>query len=73
MKYSIAFFFLLLLASCKSENSKYAHVSIHDDVAFLADDKLEGRQTGTDGERAAAEYIADRVEAMGLSPKGTEG
>ncbi|RSK41568.1 M28 family peptidase [Mangrovimonas spongiae] len=45
---------------------------IKDDVAFLADDKLEGRETGTKGEQEAAAYIVKRFKEIGLSPKGTE-
>jgi Zn-dependent M28 family amino/carboxypeptidase len=40
-------------------------------VAFLASDKLEGRQTGTEGEKAAAEYIANRFIELELLAKGT--
>jgi hypothetical protein len=43
------------------------------DVNYLADDKLEGREIGTKGERLAAEYIAKRFQELGLSPKGTDG
>jgi hypothetical protein len=43
------------------------------DVAYLADDKLEGRAIGTEGERLASEYIAAAFENAGLKPKGTEG
>ena len=71
MKYSIALLFLFLLNSCKQEPVKI--VSIKDDVAFLSDDALEGRQTGTDGEKAAADYIAKRFENLGLETKGTNG
>ena len=39
---------------------------------FLADDKLEGRKTGTKGEKLAAEYISERFEKLNLSDKGTE-
>jgi aminopeptidase YwaD len=42
-------------------------------ISFLADDKLEGRRTGTDGERQAALYIAGQFLAAGLQPKGTDG
>ena len=34
------------------------------DVTFLADDQLEGRQTGTQGEIKAAAYIADRFKNL---------
>ncbi|WJJ97008.1 M20/M25/M40 family metallo-hydrolase [Algibacter luteus] len=71
MKYSIALLFLFLLNSCKQEPVKI--VSIKDDVTFLSDDALEGRQTGTDGEKAAADYIAKRFEKLGLEAKGTNG
>ena len=42
-------------------------------ISFLADDKLEGRRTGTAGEQAAAEYISQQFKAAGLQPKGTDG
>ncbi|MCB0474721.1 MAG: DUF4910 domain-containing protein, partial [Flavobacteriaceae bacterium] len=44
-----------------------------DDISYLADDKLEGRETGTAGEKAAAAYIADRFKFIGLKPRGTDG
>ncbi len=37
-------------------------------VSFLADDKLEGRQTGSAGERLALEYLTEQWQKMGLSP-----
>ena len=43
------------------------------DVAFLADDLLEGRGTGTRGYDIAAKYVAARFEALGLSPAGSGG
>lgn len=67
--------FLLVLVglwTCKNE-PKVATNKIKDDVAFLADDKLEGRQTGTEGEIKAADYIVSRFKEMGISPKGTNG
>jgi hypothetical protein len=46
---------------------------IKEDVSFLADDKLEGRQTGTVGEKKASEYIAGRFSNLGLEAKGNDG
>lgn len=69
MKYLIALLFLVFLNSCKKETVK--SVTIKADVTFLSDDALEGRQTGTKGEKAAAEYIAKRLENLGLEGKGT--
>ena len=42
-------------------------------VRTLADDGLEGRQTGTDGYRKAAAYVVEQFERAGLKPAGTRG
>lgn len=71
MKNIIFILFLFLLISCNTEYKP--ENKIKEDVSFLADDKLEGRQTGTQGEIKAAEYIKDRFEKLDLIPKGTDG
>ena len=70
MRNIIFIIFLAAIISCKDANQTS---SIKKDVAFLADDKLEGRKTGTEGEKKAAEYIANRFKEMGLQSKGTNG
>ncbi len=42
-------------------------------VAVLADDKLEGRNTGSAGHLKAAEYVAAEFARSGLKPAGTDG
>jgi Peptidase family M28 len=42
-------------------------------VSVLADDKLEGRITGSVGHRKAAEYVAAEFARSGLKPAGTDG
>jgi Zn-dependent M28 family amino/carboxypeptidase len=42
-------------------------------VRFLADDKLEGRGTGTRGYDKAAQYVAEQMQALGLEPGGDGG
>jgi hypothetical protein len=42
-------------------------------IQFLADDKLQGREVGSDGYREAARYVAGKMEACGLKPAGTDG
>jgi hypothetical protein len=42
-------------------------------VRFLADDRLEGRNTGSEGHRKAAAYVASQFERSGLKPLGSEG
>ena len=40
---------------------------------MLADDALEGRDTGSAGHRRAGEYVAREFEKLGLEPAGTDG
>jgi hypothetical protein len=42
-------------------------------VTYLASDKLDGRRTGTDGARAAAEYISREFSRLKLKPGGDNG
>ncbi len=42
-------------------------------IAYLADDKLEGRRTGTAGEKLAYEYISNEFLKNGLLAKGDNG
>src|SRR5438034_9371834 len=57
----------VLLAAPKAPDASrwWAH------ILFLADDKLEGRETGSEGHRRAAEYVAGEFERSGLKPAGT--
>lgn len=45
--------------------------NIKSHISYLADDKLEGRRTGTAGEQLAIKYISNEFEKAGLEPKGT--
>jgi Zn-dependent M28 family amino/carboxypeptidase len=42
-------------------------------VKFLADDSLEGRETGSEGLRKAESYVVDQLTKAGLQPAGTNG
>jgi peptidase M28-like protein len=42
-------------------------------VAFLADDRLEGRDTGSRGYDIAAKYVSDQFASFGLKPAGDNG
>ncbi len=42
-------------------------------VQYLADDKLEGRRTGTAGEVLAMQYISKQYEQIGIEPKASNG
>ena len=57
--------------SQKKAELKKTEQSLRTHVTYLADDKLEGRRTGTVGEKLAMEYIAQQFQAIGLAAKGT--
>jgi len=55
----------------KADQPILANLQAH--IKYLADDKLEGRRTGTPGEALAMNYIAEQFKQIGLQPKGVEG
>jgi Zn-dependent M28 family amino/carboxypeptidase len=63
---------LLVFAGCKTAEHEPAAVPVANaeriqrDIAYLADDRLEGRGTGTAGNDSAAAYIARRHASLGL-------
>lgn len=71
MKNTLFLIFLVAFISCKTDINQKNRIK--EDVTFLASDALEGRQTGTGGEKKAANYIANRFKELGLEAKGTEG
>ncbi len=42
-------------------------------ISFLASDQLEGRRTGTQGEKLAYQYLSDQFASINLIPKGDNG
>ena len=46
---------------------------IREHVRYLADDKLEGRDTGSPGGMLAAQYLASQLEQFGIKPAGDNG
>ncbi len=79
---------LIIVASCVStdDQSSFDHAAaaekvdgltdaesrIRADVEYLADDAMEGREAGTRGYDAAAEYVAARMAGLQLAP-GNQG
>jgi hypothetical protein len=62
-----------LLLSGTAGAQTFSAERVRADVAFLADDLLEGRATGTRGYDIAARYVAARFDALGLKPGGKSG
>jgi aminopeptidase YwaD len=52
----------------KADKVTVANLQAH--ITYLADDKLEGRRAGTNGEKLAREYISAQFQKAGLQPKG---
>jgi Zn-dependent M28 family amino/carboxypeptidase len=58
----------VLGADFKSEDKRWwSH------IVYLADDTLEGRNTGSEGYQKAATYVAGEFERSGLKPAGVSG
>ena len=55
----------------KADKNILTNLQTH--IAYLADDKLEGRRTGTAGEKLAYEYISNEFAKNGLVAKGDNG
>ncbi len=58
----------------KKEKKKLETIArLKQDITYLASDELQGRQTGSPGELASANYIAKEFEKSGLKLLGKEG
>ncbi|MDB5207048.1 MAG: family metallo-hydrolase [Flavisolibacter sp.] len=69
-------FCFFIFAGCATQKSatsvtEPAIANLKSHIEYLASDSLEGRRTGTAGEKLAATYIAAQFEKAGLQPKGT--
>jgi hypothetical protein len=71
MPKSILFFWLVVILSCAKSNGQpelnQKGNQTTEMLDFLADDTLMGRRTGEPGNNEAARYIADKLNAFGLS------
>lgn len=54
-------------------NDKSSLNYLKTNLQFLASDELEGRETGTRGEKLAAMYIASELQKYGVKPYGDNG
>lgn len=73
MKYFFIFL-ILISAGATAQRLKKADKEVIEnlkkEITFLASDKLQGRRTGTEGEKLAYEYLSNKFEKAGLAPKG---
>jgi aminopeptidase YwaD len=71
MKILIALVLLLPIFSTAQKitaEDKKVMANLKTNITFLANDKLEGRRTGTNGEKLAYEYIQAQLKKIGLLP-----
>jgi len=78
MRFNVFGFALLGLALASPARAQtaapeFSPESFRSHVDFLADDRLEGRDSGSRGYDIAALYVASRFEALGLKPGGRDG
>jgi Peptidase family M28 len=78
VKRSLQLLLSILLFACVAFNGQTPAQSdlanhIRGELAFLADDALQGRGSGTHDELVAATYLASRLEELGLQPGGDNG
>jgi len=70
------FLLLVVIASVSGQQSLTLHFdgnSWWSHVKFLADDSLQGRETGSEGLRKAQAYAVGQFEKAGLEPAGSKG
>jgi aminopeptidase YwaD len=71
MKYILAAALLVsqsISAQQVSKDDEKIQQGLRKSINYLADDKLEGRRTGTPGEKLAYEYIQNEFKNAGLAP-----
>jgi aminopeptidase YwaD len=64
----LSFLIIIGNATILAKGNKKRIAQIKADIEFLADDKLEGRRTGSNGEKLAASYIAERLRSLQIKP-----
>jgi len=65
---ALVFLFLSQPLLAQSKADKKAITQLKTDIGYLASDALEGRRTGTEGERKAGDYIIQVYEKAGIKP-----
>ena len=77
---SVILFLVFAVTSSAQQTSSHSRSEGHFDghswwshVKFLADDSLEGRETGSEGLRKAQAYAVEQLHKAGLEPAGVNG
>jgi Zn-dependent M28 family amino/carboxypeptidase len=77
MKSRTARFLLVAILLCgipaSAQSTHFDGQTWWNHIKVLADDKLEGRDTGSRGERAAQAYAVEQLKSAGAEPAGVDG
>ncbi len=73
MKFFLTAALLLLTTTLFAAGSGHEAARWWADVRYLADDKLKGRDTGSEGYLTAVRYVTKQLRASGLKPAGVNG
>ncbi len=63
-------FLILFNTNIYAQSKKEIIKKMKAEVSYLASDDLKGRETGTDSEKLAADYIASKFKEYNLIEKG---
>lgn len=63
----------IVVAQKLNKKERKIEQNITTSITYLASDRLEGRLTGSEGEKLSADYIAVQFKKLGLKPMGTDG
>lgn len=65
---------LLIMVACTAQAAEHFDGKTWwDTVKEISDDKYEGRDTGSNGEHQAQEYVVGRLKALRIGPAGSNG
>jgi Zn-dependent M28 family amino/carboxypeptidase len=67
-----AFIAAASVAAAPASRAQKVGERLWQDIAVLADDNMEGRRSGTEGHRRAAQFVAEQFRKAGLQPGGDD-
>jgi len=63
---AVILFIGFIITAVAQENPEITSDELQQHIGYLASDELEGRLPGTEGDRLAAEYIANEFQKAGI-------
>ena len=75
MKYIFISLVFIGSATCAQKlkkSDKEVIENLKKEITYLSSDQLQGRRTGTEGEKLAYQYLSSQFEKAGLAPKGDD-